>query len=136
MSIFVFFVSAGVFSLRVSLIHSYYCSEKSYRNLSSLLRSSLENCTSNSTRQHDTTRYNTRQHEYNTTQQETTQVQHKPTPVQREITRVQHDTTRGQRETTQVQYKYKGSWGSKNRALLCIFFFTEIYIFLISFRNS
>ena len=135
MSIFVFFVSAGVFSLRVSLIHSYYCSEKSYRNLSSLLRSSLENCTSNSTRQHDTTRYNTRQHEYNTTQQETTQVQHKPTPVQREITRVQHDTTRvntKQHEDNARQHKYNTSTKEAEAAkigLYFAFFFLLKYIF-------
>ena len=46
------------------------------------LRSSLENYTSNNTRQYDTT-----------------QVQH-------ETTRVQHDITRVQHETTRVQYDH------------------------------
>ena len=53
-----------------------------------------------------TTRHNMRQHEYNTTQHEC--------------------------NTTQCEYK--GSSGSKNKALLCTFV-TELFVFLISSRN-
>ena len=53
-----------------------------------------------------TTRHNMRQHEYNTTQH----------------------------ECNTTQYEYKGSSGSKNKALLCTFV-TELFIFLISSRN-
>ena len=35
-----------------------------------------------------------------------------------------------------AQREYKGSSGSKNRALLHIFFVIELYIFLISFKND
>ena len=66
-----------------------------YQN-SYTLRSSLENYTSNNTTQHESTRHNTRQHEYNTTQHETTQVQH-------ETTRVQHETTRDNTNTKQLK---------------------------------
>ena len=67
------------------------------KTFSYLIGSSLENYTSNNTRQHDTTRVqhnatrdNTRQHKYNMTQQEYNTTQH-------ETTRVQHETTRVQR---------------------------------------
>ena len=63
-----------------------------------LIGSSLENYTSNNTRQHDTTqdntsttRHNTRQHKYNTRQQETTRLQHETTRVQQETTRVRNN---------------------------------------------
>ena len=111
----------------------------------STFRSSLENYTSNNTRQHDTTRV---QHEYNTRQHDTT--------------RVQHETTRHSTGTTRVKYEYKRHNTSTIRhntstirntsttrpntstkeafaakiGLYFALFVTELYIFLISFRNS
>ena len=57
--------------------------------------SGIESYTSNNTRQNETTRYNTRQHEHNMTQHETTQVQHDITRDNTNATetiRVQHET--------------------------------------------
>ena len=84
-------------------------------------RSGLENYTSNSTRQHNTTRvqHETTRHNMSATrgnmaQQETTR--HK-TSKTRDNTR-QHECNTTQHEHNTTQHEYKGSSGSKNRALL------------------
>ena len=111
-----------------------------------LVRSSLENCTSNNTRQHEATRV---QHE--TTQHNTTRVQHNATrhntsTARHNTTQCEYNTTQHEQNTRQHEYnaiqreystthEYKGTSSSKNRALI-VLFVTELYFFLISFRNS
>ena len=70
--------------------------------------SSLENYTSNNTRQQDTTRRNTSATRHNTS---------KTGDNTSKTTRAQ--TTQHEYNTT--QHEYKGGSGSKNRALLCTF---------------
>ena len=81
-------------------------------------RSSLENYTSNDTRQHETTRVTTRA---NTSQHDTT--------------RVQHDTTQDNTSITRPNTSTKEAWAAKI-GLYFTFFVTELYISLISFRNG
>ena len=82
-------------------------------------RSSLENYTSNNTRQQDTTRVqhetirrntsatqdNMTQHECNTKKHDITRVQHDTAQARHETTRVQYDTTRVKRDPTRVRRK-------------------------------
>ena len=80
--------------MAVILLENKYCTEKETMcKKDGRPQSSLENYTSNNTRQHDTTRvqHNTTQHEYNTTQHDTTRVKY-------DTTRVQHNPTRVQRK--------------------------------------
>ena len=62
------------------------------------LISSLENYTSNNTRQHETTRDNTSTTRHNTRQHETTRVQHETIRVQHETTRVQQEFNTGTKQ--------------------------------------
>ena len=102
-------------------------------------RSSLENYTSNNTSQHGTTRDRTTQHEYNTSSNTS---QHNTT---RDNT-AQHEATREKQKTTRVIIRYNTSITRPNTSikearaakigLYFTFFVIELYIFLISFRNS
>ena len=83
---------------------------------------SLENYTSNNTRQHETTRVQHEKTRHNTSTTRSNTRQH------------EYNTTKHVYNTT--QHEFKGSFGSKNRALLRSFCHWTIYIFLISFRNS
>ena len=87
-------------------------------------RSSLENYMSNNTRQHDTTRvpHETTQHDTSTTGHNTRQ--HETTRVQHEYNATNTSTTRPNRST------------KEKIGLHFALFVTELYIFLISFRNS
>ena len=90
-----------------------------------LVGSNLETCTSS----------NTTQYEYNTRQHDTTRVQHDTTrdnTVQHETTRVQYDTIRAKHDPTRVQRKLLAA----KIGVYFLLFVTELYIFLISFRNS
>ena len=75
--------------------------------------------------QHNTTRDNTTQHEYNTTQHEATREKHKTTRV---IIRYSTSITR---PNTSIKEARAAKIG-----LYFTFFVIELYIFLISFRNS
>ena len=127
---------------------------------SSSVWSSLENYTSNNTRQHEYNmntkwlntiqhQYNTTQHEYNTTQREYKTRQHDTTRVQHHTTRHNRSTTRHNTSTTRhststIQYKMnrtqlntstEGARTAKIEPYIALFV-TELYFFLISFRNS
>ena len=92
-------------------------------------RSSLENYRSNNKSQHEITRHNTTQHD-------TTRVKYDTTRVTTRAKTTQHEcNARQQHEYNKIQREYKGSSGSKNRALLHIFVI-ELYIFLSFFRNG
>ena len=71
-----------------------------------------------------TTRDNTRQHEYNTTQHKYDTTQYKATRLQHEYNTTNTSTTRPNRST------------KEKIGLHFALFVTELYIFLISFRNS
>ena len=94
-----------------------------------ICRSSLENYTSN----------NTRQHEFNTRQHDRTQVQHDRTQVQHEYNTAQHEyNTSTMRQTTSVtrpNTSTKEALAAKI-GLFFALFVTELYIFLISYKNS
>ena len=113
---------------------------------SSSVWSSLENYTSNNTRQHDTTRV---QHEYKTTQYNTTRIQHDTTRVQHDTARDNTSTTRHNTSTTrhntstigyntsrtQLNTNTEEAWTAKIELYIALFV-TELYFFLISLRNS
>ena len=77
-------------------------------------RSSLKNYTGNNTRQHDTTRV-----QYDITRDNTSTTRHNTSTIRQ--TRVQNDPTEVLR---------------KKLGLYFVLFVIELYIFLISFRNS
>ena len=86
---------------------------------SSSVWSSLENDTSNNTRQHDTTRV---QHEY-TIQYNTNTTRHNTSTIRYNTSRTQLNTSTEEARTAKIE-------------LYIALFVTELYFFLISFRNS
>ena len=103
-----------------------------------------------------TTRDNTTRREYNTRQHDTMRVQHQTTRHNTSTTRVKHEhnTTQHEYNTTQheitrdntstIQHNTSTTWPNSSTTevlaakigLYFALFVTELYIFLISFRNS
>ena len=83
---------------------------------------------SNNTSQHEPTPDNMIQHECKT-------IQHDYNTTQHETTRVKHKTTRDNTSITRPNTSTKEARAAKI-GLYFTFFVTELYIFLISFRNG
>ena len=109
-------------------------------------RSSLENYTSNSTRQHDTKRvqHEIIRHNTSTTRDNTSTTRHNTSTTRDNTGTTQHNTSKIRDNTSTIRYNTSTTRPNTSTkearaakiGLYIALFVTELYFFLISFRNS